>query len=110
MARICAALVVIGALTAAGFAQQPAFLSVRLRSEGKKSPVANATLELSAKDTANVVKLTSDDKGRATRAGLRPGMYRLRVACSGYRSVQIDGLELKSNDRREIVLELAPTP
>jgi hypothetical protein len=91
-------------------AQQPALVSIRLQVEGTRAPIANAVLELTSTDSARVVKLTTDRQGRAVRGGIRPGVYSLRVECAGYRPLYISGLELKTNDRRELVLELPPAP
>jgi len=106
--RITAALLVALALGAAIHAGQPAIVTIQLKRQGTKQPVANASVELCPMDSDKWVKLVSDKHGRVVRAGLRPGMYQMRIECEGYRPLIIKGIELKDNDKRALDFDLPP--
>jgi tetratricopeptide (TPR) repeat protein len=88
-------------------AQESASLRGTIRDPQGK-PVAGATVQLQAKDATQPQMGHTDLQGNYSFAGLRSGVYRLRVEMSGYSDAEIPSIFLASNEVKTTDLTLVP--
>jgi tetratricopeptide (TPR) repeat protein len=87
--------------------QESASLRGTIRdSHGK--PVADATVQLHAKDAARTQTAHSDPQGNYTFAALHSGVYLLRAEMAGYIDAEIPSLFLGANEAKNVDLALLP--
>ena len=75
-------------------------------SQGK--PVADVTVELHGKDTAQTQTIHTDSQGNYSFATLHGGVYVLRAAMAGYSDAEVPSLFLRANEAKNVDLALLP--
>ena len=87
--------------------QESASLRGTIRdSQGK--PVADATVELRAKDATQAQRVHTDAQGNYTFSTLHGGVYALRAAMPGYSDAEVPSLFLGANEAKNVDLALMP--
>jgi hypothetical protein len=89
-------------------AQETGLVLGRLVAAGSKSPVAKAAARLVDESSGREVRRTTDEQGRFTLVGVRPGLYRLEVERDGFAPVEVLGIEVRRAGRIRLNLELTP--
>ena len=100
------ALILSGSIHA--YAQAPAVVNGKVEVKDSRKPVEGAVITFFMENSEKSVTMKSDKKGNFVKVGVRPGSYRARVEASGYHPLTVKGIELKNNDRYQIVLPLQP--
>lgn len=102
---LCAVSLTIAALPLSVDAQSPGILTGRVTVEGTRNPVAGATITLQRIDSRRKLTLVTDDHGRFSHVGVRPGVYTVVVECTGYAPVEILGVDIRTDDKVRLLVE-----
>ena len=97
-------------LPVTSFAQHPSTLEGRLEVRGKDKMVANAVIHITHADSNRTYTITSDKKGHFIKPGLRSGMYNAVINCDGYEPLNVQGINIGTQEIVRIVLKLTPRP
>ena len=93
---------------AAYAAAQPADISVDITVlDGSSHPVAGAQVDLSAGD-ATVKRAVTDQNGRATFNGVKPGQYRISATKEGFETIRKSDLDVSASGSTTVELTMVP--
>jgi len=90
------------------WAKDPGMVVGTLTVEGRRGPVAGATVRLQDVSSGRAFRLTTDGRGRFAHVGVNPGLYRLVVDEPGFAGVEVLDVDVRSNDRVRLTIELTP--
>jgi hypothetical protein len=89
-------------------AQEPAILIGRLSTTDGRGPIGGAVVRLVASRSEQTLVLVTDDNGRFTRVGVRPGLYRATIVRAGFADVEVVDIDVRTSDHVRLNVEMTP--
>ena len=106
MSRFRTLIVAITLAASAAWAQEARGSLVGRITDSSGAPILGASVQVTNKAMGTSQKLTTNETGFCQASYLIPGAYRVEVQFAGFKKSVRDGVEVRVNDRIEIVISL----
>ena len=106
MSRFTSLMVAFALATSAGWAQEARGSLVGRVTDSSGAPILGASVLVTNKAMGTSQKLVTNDTGFYQASYLIPGAYRVEVEFTGFKKSVRDGIDVRVNDRIEIVVSL----